>query len=941
MNRKRFLATTLLTLQNTVAGQTTNESAAIDIRELLPFAGSSQVRLETTLSVSNTSLRKGIELRARIDRWGKGAGAPLWEGSLGEPQEWSSTGQATVVREITGLKPVLWDLQSPNLYRLTVTLQRENKAVASRSVRFGFRSFITREGQFFLNGRRLFLRGNAINAPGRGIVPKALTDRAFAEAYIRDMKHRNINLIRIGAESSDLWMDVCDELGMLVFQGRYGAPFGASRDAAPADFNKSILQYKERDFKSYVRHPSVVINILSNEMPARGPVGEAYAVFLDRAYKTLRSWDPNRLYIDNAGFGHGRSGDINDQHPYDGWYGGNFVSYYRYRTPSPKVQPITLSETVGAYTQAQGDFQINGKQLAPALAWAGHSPTPQMDGFEYQTFLTAQIIESFRRMRPINPSLAGVMPFTYIFKHWAGVSHFEQMNPKPVADQMRISYQPILLSWELWTPQVYAGTTLHPIAHIVNDADDGSPMPGTILIIILTKVNDKTSLYERRVEVPPIPYYEVKSLPVELPLPDTLPTGNYSLHGRLERDGKIVSVNRVSLFIAAVTERLLPASESKPLLYDPMGKTGQALARIGIHPQSVVDLTLLPSLEDKTRSLIIGEGAMTEAEAQQQAALHAFVVRGGRVLLLRQEAKVMAKNAAVWLGVDAKFSDSSGMWINPERPDHPVFAGIPRERLRWWSDPGGWDQTQPGVPKIAPVTSRFTLKKREDLNRTAILADFGRGLATIALGEVFPEAGKGSVIVSCFDLISRIGHDPVADRLLRNLVAYNVASEGHHSAPLIDSPILWGDYRSERGIVGGPQYGLLLNVLSYEEKHPDTPGLLDNISKPNGRRPFGPFSYDGNCHIVEGDAKSPVGSGFFSARLPVGRNRLATTVRNEEKSASQLTVAINGNSSEPFVVPAGKTVTVEVPLTNTSADTVSVNYTGTKSLILLRSEFLP
>ncbi len=73
-------------------------------------------------------------------------------------------------------------------------------------------------------------------------------------------------------------------------------------------------------------------------------------------------------------------------------------------------------------------------------------------------------------------------------------------------------------------------------------------------------------------------------------------------------------------------------------------------------------------------------------------------------------------------------------------------------------------------------------------------------------------SGRGSVILSAFDLVNRIGVDPVADRFLQNLIAYSASTNEHEIHPLIDTPIQWGNYASERGLVTGPLSGLLINA---------------------------------------------------------------------------------------------------------------------------------
>ena len=108
--------------------------------------------------------------------------------------------------------------------------------------------------------------------------------------------------------------------------------------------------------------------------------------------------------------------------------------------------------------------------------------------------------------------------------------------------------------------------------------------------------------------------------------------------------------------------------------------------------------------------------------------------------------------------------------VNPERPDHPIFKGITRRELRVWSDYTGFQETKPGFPAIYPVTNGFVLKNKSDFGKVAVLANYSIGLEGIALAEMF--YGKGSVLLSGFDLVNRSNIDPIADRLLKNMTSY-------------------------------------------------------------------------------------------------------------------------------------------------------------------------
>jgi beta-galactosidase len=900
-------------------------SAGVTIAKILPFAGAENVRLEA--SVAGDEEVRGAEMRGRIVPIPDGPA--LWEGVIAR-FDLRRDDPTMVRRTIEGLQPRLWSPTSPELYELVVTAAKDGQTLATERVRFGFRSFESRDGQCLLNGKPIFLRGNAINPPGRGVPNEVGETREFAEAYVRYMKSQNVNLIRLGGDSQ-VWADVCDELGMMVFQGRYGAPRGGSKSALPPDFDEAIATYKSEIFEQYVSHPSVVIYILTNEVPYKGDLGEQYMPFLSRVHETLRKWDPNRLYIGNAGFGGGLAGDIRDGHPYWGWYSGDFLGYYRLRqdeNPRPgPAQPWTFSECVGCYTTPDGRFDVGGKLLCAQEYRTGHAADQSAAALAYQASMVKQGTEIVRRLRPINPNLAGIMPFTGMFFNWYGVSTFEDMKPKPAMEQLGVSMQPVLLSWEMWTPQVYSGALVRAVAHIVNDSDDYADLTGAQLTYEV-RGKDGERLAGGQTQLPRVPYYEARSVAVQVHVPRATPTGEYVIQGEITSAGEIVSHNTTDLFVATDDwSKPARAPDSPVALYDPVGKTAKALRRLGIAFDRV------KRVEDASGEapLVIGEQVWDKRLSASRPRLAKMLMDGGRILCLRQDGGALDMS---WLPVEVTLATSggepyrNGMDINIERPWHPAFEGITRERLAVWSDYSRWDETKPGYPRSHPVTLGYRLAEPESLDRTAVLANFDRGLASMALCEVFD--GDGSVILSGFDLVNRSGLDPVADRLLANLVRYAASEESHHAHPLIDSPVVWGDYASERGLVTSVLNGLIVNaVRARPAAH----------SVPHGRRPFGPFTYNGLCHIVDLNPESKVGSGAFWARVPTGTTAVVTKVENPTEDDAELEVAVNGSGEEgASIIPAGQTETIrrDIPA---GATQVSVRYAGDKRLVLLETAF--
>jgi beta-galactosidase len=942
-------------------------AAQTRIEKLWAISGTNQVRAEALIR-SSQGLEQ-IQLRAAIVA--ASDGRQLWQGVLLNTNL-SAGVPLRMARLITPPNPRLWDPPSPALYRLRLAVWHQDHEIASSDTRFGFRSIEARDGHFYLNGRPIFLRGLAINPPGRTIPDATGQSRQFAQDYVRFMKSQNLNIFRITTDQSQTWFDVCDEEGMMLYAGHYGAPFGAEegKRVAPKAEQKTIAAYKEL-LEGYVSHPAIVMYLMANELPVSGTRGAAFSSLLTQLIAELKKWDSTRPYIGNAGYGEGREGDVCDVHRYWGWYYNSFLTYYNLRDklrPRPlfgdplKNQPLTFTECVGSFTGSSGEFNVvRSKQLGPRLGWIGNTTTPAEDALDYQSFMLRQAIESFRRLRPLNPRLSGLMPFSILFSNWNGISNFSQMRPKPSMRQMATSYQPVLLSWECWTPQVYAGKKLPVIAHVINDDDSGRDLENVSIRYQLQTRAGKTIL-SGTADAGPVPYYGTVSKPLELTLPQTIGTGDYTLSGQLlagdGRDSTLRSTNSMQVFIAG-TDWLGRSSENngKPAisLYDPPGHTIAALARYHIQTTAPANL---PGLNADSR-LVIGENAWSETLSARTNELRQAIANGARILILRQDADHFDTS---WLPVKISTLKGSAsdpdyppgtrphreqMNVNLERPDHPVFAGLDRRRFSLWSDYTGWNETRPGFPRVYPVTAGFQMHDAEALRDCAVLADYDRGLEGIALAEFF--SGKGSIILCGLDLANRAGLDPIADRLLLNLENYLMSEEGHERFPLILHAIRWGDFPTEAGVVCGSLNGLLVNTVwvppsagnGFKPMPPNSgswnmaPG---DQFVPQGRNPFGPFTYSTGSSLKDLDPGSSNGTAVFYARIPHTIRSTVSEVRNPAQSEGMLRIQLNEAQSVEFKIAPDSTATCRVPLEKNSG-IIRVRFTGPKTLVLLETRF--
>ncbi|TZF81006.1 glycosyl hydrolase family 2 [Pedobacter sp. BS3] len=969
-----FLLITLLSVRVTVAQPP-------GTFRLTPFTGIDYVRLvvDASYRASAANTFKAV-IRSAKDN------SILWQGAV-NPEAVKMVEKDYLQFTVKSLKPILWEPVNPYLYEVTLQQYRGGKLLNELKQRLGFRSFASRNGNLFLNGKPIFLRGIAINPPGRGIPDSVETSRSFAEDYVRFMKSIHVNIIRI--PDDETWFNVCDELGMMVFGGNYGSKVAAGEKVGkfeqvgdetdggfPKDYDRGVSWYENIKLGAIAHHPSLMVYAMTNETPFKGSRAVQWEKFLDYAYHKLKQWDETRVYIANAGYGYGKTGDICDLHRYWGWYYSSPFTFLHIRNnadiiPFPKKvgQPITFTECVGNYTGPDGRYNLTPAHKNPSsqLTWTGHAAQNLQAQLadEHQSFTMKQVTETFRQLRVVNNELSGVFPFTILFYNWNTVQKFMDMNPKPVTDQVKISYQPVLLSWECWTPNAFAGAEIHPVAHIINDSDDFKDLKNVTLSY---QLKDKAGMVflSDSIKLGDIRYYGTVQKELSVKLPENLVTGNYWLAGKVKTANRIVSENTYKLFIGdkLFTRPVMPLQASVAL-YDNNGKTKAAFGNLKIDVKQLNN----PGDIAKGSFLVIGENAADETFVKAARKIKDFVAKGGRVIVLRQDSLHLPNVNAILnyklqnstVDIDdpvypvSSTAPRNGYYVNPERPEHPVFYGITRENLKVWSDYSNWNESKPGMPQIYPVTDGFMFENRDAVGDIAILGNYASGLQSVALAEQFD--GAGSVLLCGMDLANRAGADPVASRLLTNMLEYSSKPDGHERYQLVTSPIIWGEYETEKGIVTDYYSGFLVNSTPRIPAYNDLPKQEIVVTKEgyqfaggrrsgfntrpgiqyvaNGRRPWGPYAqtFGGQPKLID---SSTTGTAKFWCRIPQGFNTMSSVVWNPAKEPLSIHIKVNDLPEKVQVINAGGRISVDCPV---NATNVNVTYAGDRRLVVLETAF--
>ncbi|MDR2775469.1 MAG: glycoside hydrolase family 2 [Tannerella sp.] len=163
--------------------------------------------------------------------------------------------------------PRLWwpvNKGSQELYELKMTVSVNGDVSDSVKTKFGLREVVSdtntpdKSRVFYVNGRRLFIRGT-------NWIPEAMLrnsdERTYAE--LRYTRQSGINMIRMwggGIAESDYFFQLCDELGLLVWQ-----EFWMTGDTRHPRDKAVYMSNVESTVKRIRNHPSLVYYVASNE----------------------------------------------------------------------------------------------------------------------------------------------------------------------------------------------------------------------------------------------------------------------------------------------------------------------------------------------------------------------------------------------------------------------------------------------------------------------------------------------------------------------------------------------------------------------------------------------------------------------------------------------------------------------------------------------------
>jgi len=682
--------------------------------------------------------------------------------------------------ETPKIQPKLWSPQEPNLYVLDVKVVEKERLTDLKSTRFGFRTFTVSGNQFLLNGKPYWLRG-ANHTPAT-LRPN---DGLLARRFMQLARDGNIWVTRSHAlPFTETWLEAADEVGFGVsFEGTW--PWLMIRGEPPSPertriWHEEFLQL----IRKYRNHPSVLIWTVNNEMnfatfdDKNPPLLQRKWAILDDMIRDMRRTDPTRPISAYSGYVRKQAlkgfnavvkpdkfddGDIDDAHVYYSWYGDSVFHFFdgqfgaKFATPN---RPLISQEFSTGYPR-NDDWPSRSYEFARYVpqALVGNYAFEQNDPAIFMTrqaFITKELVEAIRRTD--HADTAGLMPFAYL-TWFTDVWKADQIRPKLTYYELKKAMRGVLASAELFGRHFYAGDSVRRRLCLINDADDERAVPAGTLTWEIR--GDQQVLARGTVATPAVEYFQTHWLDVNLKMPGILPEPRMDakLSFTLADGTRVFSSNDYDV-VLATREWAQPRPGTPLQVYDPARKSKNILAGL--------DCTTVTSLENISGSnlLVVGDLATLMKSGIGPEELKAFAKQGGKVLLLQPGEDLVG----LLPDLVKSYRPTKGEIVTLLIPESPVFDGIQPLDTAWFElGQGSIPQACSGVYQVDG--------QRPEITALALQCDFHGDLKPDGFSKIagYPlveiHLGKGIIIASEM-LLSARNQDPIAGRLLANLVKY-------------------------------------------------------------------------------------------------------------------------------------------------------------------------
>jgi len=290
------------------------------------------------------SLASQVDGKGQVYHWVEGLSAPVPDGQsvrLSQPESWWPVGLGA--QKLYRVDSFLLPAGTPPQARPEVALDTRSQRIGLRTLRLLREADAQGESfEFLVNGVRLW-------AVGANWIPDhtfpSIVDRARLRTQIGRALDMNMNMLRIwggGVYESDDFYELCDELGVLVWQD---FPFACSY-VPDGQAEQTVMRVEaEANIRRLRHHASLALWCGNNENLTMWhskwgrPAPQPPRYYGEKLYdgtlpEVVGRFDAGRPYIASSPIGgqNANDGDIGDQHYWDVWHGRGDWKHYKEST---------------------------------------------------------------------------------------------------------------------------------------------------------------------------------------------------------------------------------------------------------------------------------------------------------------------------------------------------------------------------------------------------------------------------------------------------------------------------------------------------------------------------------------------------------------------------------------------------------------------------------
>ena len=364
---------------------------------------------------------------------------------------------------------------------------------------FGMREFKIIGPDFYLNGKKILLRGSNI-AFHRFLSDKQRKFLPWNEAWIKKAlidipKEHHFNFFRnhLG-QMYNKWYDIADEYGMLIQnEWQFWCATGTN-----VQISKEFTEWLHDNWN----HPSIIMWDALNES---SDDTVQYEIIPE-----MKKLDPTRPW---------ESVDFLEEHPYI--YSLGMVMNNRkfgFARSLDEIENLTVPSMVNEFLWWWFNDKWEPTVLTKMIVarWMGREYSTE-DIIAHQSFLAQELIELFRRLR-----IKAIQPFVYISNNDGPTAHWflgdiKDLQPKPLLHVVKNAFSPFGVSIELWDRHFFVNEKRTIQFFIFNDSNE--TRRGKVFIGFKSFDGNWISKNEISVEVQPMSDLVVKK---EIQFPNTI-----------------------------------------------------------------------------------------------------------------------------------------------------------------------------------------------------------------------------------------------------------------------------------------------------------------------------------------------------------------------------------------------------------------------------------